>query len=336
MEIDIIHQADALSGLKLLGDDSVDCVVTSPPYWRLRDYGLEPMLFGGSADCTHMINEYGYCRQCGGWLGELGHEPMRGEFITHLLDIFDECRRILKPAGTLWVNISDSYSKPHKYSRKDDAKWDNGKKECSPRGMNVDLQEHKIPVKSLCNIPGVFAQGMIERGWILRNEIIWYKPSVIPSGVRDRFTVDFEKLFFFVKSPKYYFEQQFEPYAPSTFGRYKRGHGQTSKAVTYHKLYGAPVGPKEINPKGRNKRTVWRIPTQNNKYAHFASFPAGLVRTPILAGSPPGGIVLDPFIGSGTTAIEARRLGRHYIGIEPNPEYVAISNCRLKEYISNN
>lgn len=336
MKIDVIHQTDALSGLKLLDDNSVDCVVTSPPYWQLRDYGLEPVLFGGNAGCTHIFNEYDHCQQCGGWLGELGHEPTRGEFITHLLEIFDECRRVLKPSGTLWVNMGDSYSKPYKYNRRDNAKWGNGENTYSLSSMNVDLQEHKIRAKSLCNIPGMFAEGMIERGWILRNEIIWHKPSVIPASVRDRFTVDFEKLYFFVKSPKYYFDQQFEPYAPSTFGRYKRGHSDRSKAVIYNQLYGAPVGPKEINPKGRNKRAVWRISTQNNKYAHFASFPTELVRTPILAGSPPGSIVLDPFMGSGTTAIEARRLGRHYIGIEPNPEYVAMSNSRLKEYISNN
>lgn len=159
MEVDIIYQTDALSGLKLLDNDSVDCVVTSPPYWRLRDYGLEPVLFGGNADCTHVVDKYNYCRKCGGWLGELGHEPTRDEFIAHLLEIFDECRRVLKPAGTLWVNIGDSYSKPYKYNRRDNAKWGNGKNTYALSSMKVDLQEHKIRAKSLCNIPGMFAQG---------------------------------------------------------------------------------------------------------------------------------------------------------------------------------
>lgn len=331
MELNTIYQTDAISGLRMLGDETVDCIVTSPPYWQLRDYGLKPLWFGEKKDCEHLVDKYGYCQRCDGWLGQLGQEPTRNEFIKHLLVIFDECCRVLKSTGTLWINMGDSYSKPYKYNRKDNAKWGNGKNKYSLSDMSVDLSRHRIPGKSLCNIPNKLAEEMIVRGWILRNELIWYKPSVIPTSVKDRFTVDFEKIFFFTKSPKYYFEQQFEPYAFSTFGRYQRGYTMDGKNGIYRKKYGAPAGLKQINPNGRNMRCVWRIPTKNNKYAHFASFPTSLIETPIKAGSPIGGIVLDPFSGSGTTAIMAKELGRHYIGFEPNPEYVEISNHRLNE-----
>ncbi len=186
------------------------------------------------------------------------------------------------------------------------------------------------PHKSLCNIPGLFAETMILRGWILRNEIIWYKPSVVPTPVKDRFTVDFEKVFFFTKAPKYDFRQQFEPYAESTCGRYERGFDVERAKGKGYREYGCPAGVKEINPKGRNKRTVWRITSENNHEMHYATYPTKLVETPVEAGCPPGGVVLDPFLGSGTTAVVARRLGRHYIGIEPNPEYAAIARVRLE------
>lgn len=336
MKIDVIYPADAISALRLLDDESVDCIVTSPPYWQLRDYGLAPVLFGGEKECCHDLDEWNTCPKCGGWIGELGHEPTREMFVSHLIMIFDECHRVLKKTGTLWVNLGDSYSKPHKYNKEDQGRWGNGKNKYVLNDIKVDMSLHRILSKSLCNIPGRFADEMIRQGWILRNEIIWHKPSVVPSSAKDRFTTDFEKMFFFTKSPRYYFEQQFEPYAESTFGRYQRGFNvEGAKNTVYRKQYGAPAGIKTINPKGRNMRTVWRIATENNKEMHFASYPTKLVEIPILAGCPPDGIVLDPFIGSGTTAIVAHSLGRHYIGIEPNPDYVKIINSRLERMINN-
>ena len=251
-------------------------------------------------------------------------------FISHLIMIFDECRRVLRKTGTLWVNIGDSYSKPNKYNKEDQGRWGNGKNNRALNDIKVDMSAHNIPEKSLCNIPGCFAEGMIAAGWVLPNEIIWYKPSVVPSSVRDRFTVDYEKIFFFTKSPKYHFEQQFEPYAESTPARYNRNYGTDGKNKVYREKYGHPKGLKTLNPNGRNKRCVWRLSTENNKYGHYAAYPMKLVETPVLAGCPPGGIVLDPFAGSGTTAIVARRLGRGYILIEPNPEYAEIIRQRLQ------
>lgn len=116
MQTDVIFNTDALSALRGLDDDCVDCIVTSPPYWQLRDYGLAPILFGGNGTCRHEFDGFGVCRLCGGWLGQLGQEPSRELFIEHLVSIFDECRRVLKKSGTLWVNLGDSYSKLNKYN----------------------------------------------------------------------------------------------------------------------------------------------------------------------------------------------------------------------------
>lgn len=329
MELDVIYTTDALSGLRKIYNGSVDCIVTSPPYWQLRDYGLQPILFGGKVECSHDLDEFGTCRICSGWVGQLGQEPSREGYISHLIEIFCECHRVLKKSGTLWVNLGDSYCKVNKYNHSQ-GKWGAGKNSSCLTDMKENMSLHHIPNKSLCNIPGRFAEEMIASGWILRNEIIWYKPSVIPSPVTDRFTVDFEKFFFFSKSQSYDFRQQFEPYAESTIGRYKRGFSSEGKIPEYRRQAGAPVGKHEINPKGRNMRAVWRVTTECNHEEHYAAYPAKLIETPIEAGCPPGGVVLDPFLGSGTTALVARRLGRHFIGIEPNPNYVAISERRLK------
>lgn len=190
MQPNTIYNTDAISGLRLLPDESVDCIVTSPPYWQMRDYGIGSIVWPD------------------GWSGQLGLEPTRDDFIAHLCMIFDECRRVLKPSGTLWVNLGDTYNNPQKNSNK---------KECPQtisRGNNRNFVTGKrkmspantLPSKSLCNIPNKFADEMILRGWVLRNKIIWHKPACMPASVRDRFTVDFEKVFFFTKSQRYYFE----------------------------------------------------------------------------------------------------------------------------------
>lgn len=329
MQPDTILNTDALTGLQCMANESVDCIVTSPPYWQLRDYGLEPILFGGDPACNHDFDTFRVCRLCGGWSGELGREPSREMFVEHLITIFDECRRVLKKTGTLWVNLGDSYSKHNKYNRPND--WPGRKNTYCLKTPRVDMSAHRVPHKSLCNIPGLFAEMMIGQGWILRNEIIWYKPSAIPMSAKDRFTVDFEKLFFFTKSMKYDFQQQFEPYAESTYGRYERGYNMEGIKNREYRRYGCPLGKKKINPQGRNKRCVWCIATENNRTHHCATYPTKLIETPIAAGCPIGGIVLDPFLGSGTTAVVARRLERHYIGIEPNLEYVKIAKSRLEK-----
>ncbi len=221
----VIYNTDALSGLGALEDASVDCIVTSPPYWGLRDYGLEPVLFGGERECPHDFDDFAVCRKCGGWMGELGHEPSREMFLEHLAGILDECRRVLKETGTLWVNLGDSYCKTHKYNRP--KRRNCGENVHGLKDSRVHVAVHRIPYKSLCNIPGLFAEMMLLRGWILRNEIIWYKPSVAPVSVKDRFTVDYEKLFFF--TAKILFRTAVrtvcEVYVPTVQKRIQSGRG---------------------------------------------------------------------------------------------------------------
>jgi len=301
-----IIEGDCLEVLKTLPDESVDMVMTSPPYWALRDYGVE---------------------------GQLGLEPTFQEYINKLCDIFDEVKRVLKKEGTCWVNMGDTYSAQ---------RWTgNGKGQPMNkfRDGHRDLNPQKItgmPDKCLVQIPSRFAIEMCKRGWILRNEIIWHKPNCMPSSVKDRFTVDFEKLFFFVKSKKYYFETQYEPMAESTLMKaatssyvVKNGKsiGKTQFAVN-HEIDWKP------SEKGRNKRAVWTITTKPFKEAHFATYPEELCETPIKAGCPAGGIVLDPFFGAGTTGVVAKKLGRNYLGIELNPEYIKIAEKRINSHPS--
>lgn len=265
-------QGDALTMLRTLPDESVHMVITSPPYWHLRDYQVS---------------------------GQLGLEPSYDEYIANLCEVFEEVKSVLRSDGTCWVNLADSYS---------------GSSGGCPSPLHAKARRFgymlpavprtTIPRKSLCLIPFRFATEMVRRGWILRNTIIWHKPNVVPESVKDRFTIDFEYLFFFAKSPHYYFQQQCEP---------------STQPVT--RLTREAV---------RNKRCVWAIPTKGFAGNHFATYPEALLETPIMAGCPAGGLVLDPFLGSGTTALVAERLGRRWVGIELNPEYVQMAADRLR------
>lgn len=351
----ILYNGDVLEILKQLLDESIDTVITSPPYWGLRFYGNESnTIWGGDKNCNHeFVNEKvsvilsmsdksklcggkganpkqqsldgeyitGYCRKCGAWYGQLGLEPNFQEYLEHLWIIFDEIYRILKPEGTLWVNLGDTY-----FSK---TKGSGGRNSPMSKRKGTDYKE-----KSLCLIPERFAIGMIERGWILRNQIIWYKPGAMPESVKDRFTVDFEKIFFFVKQKKYYFEQQFEPFSEKTFERIKyayntyKGDIQGKVKSTGQQKFADNV--KQGKLKGRNKRTVWKIITNKFKFAHVAVFPTEIPEICIKAGCPNEGIVLDPFMGSGTTAVVAEQLGRRWIGIEINTEYCKLTQVRIE------
>ena len=303
-----ILQGDCLEILRTLESESIDCVVTSPPYWALRDYGVE---------------------------GQLGLETTFQEYITKLCDIFDEVKRVLKKEGTCWVNIGDTYS------GNKEGKTDN---KVSQYLKDTTTRLHKkatITEKSLCQIPSRFAIEMSNRGWILRNEIIWHKPNCMPSSAEDRFTVDFEKVFFFVKSKKYYFEQQLDPLVTISDPRIDRGretyNGKYSnienaesfnspRARTQRKTQNAFV---TLNSEGKNKRTVWSVNTKGYSEAHFATYPEKLIEPMILAGCPKDGIVFDPFMGAGTTAIVSLKNGRNYLGAELNPEYIKIAEERI-------
>ena len=300
---------DSLKVLKTLPTESVDCVVTSPPYWRLRDYEVK---------------------------GQIGQEASIEGYLERLMNVFNEIRRVLKPTGTVWIVLNDTYK-----SKND------GRSQNKPKGniYNPSFQKAKsskvktalnIPAKSLCLIPERFAGLMIEKGWILRNQIIWHKPNQMPQSIKDRFTVDYEKLFFFTKTSRYYFSQQFEPLRDRKrlqrrFLNPETDHKQHESYWTTHDLKAAEIRRKRILEKGRNKRCVWTIGTAKFSGEHYATYPEKLIETPILAGCPKGGIVLDPFMGSGTTAVVAKKLGRDYIGIELNKNYVKISEQRLQK-----
>ena len=294
-----IYNNNCLDILKQLDSGTIDCTITSPPYWALRDYGHED---------------------------QLGLEPTFQEYINKLCDIFDEVKRVLKKSGTCWVVIGDSYLGGKAAS--------GGTQRLGPN-QDLDNQRNDVQVnktgteKCLAQVPFRFAIEMVNRGWILRNTIIWHKPNCMPASADDRFTVDFEYVFFFVKNKKYYFEQQLEPAQDWGYRDRSNMRGGTKDPKLKHR------GFKDCNFKesGRNKRAVWTIKTKPYKEAHFAVFPKELIDIPIKAGCPKGGIVLDPFMGSGTTARLAKDLGRKCVGIEISKEYCDIAVKRLGQEV---
>ena len=420
-----IFQGNALDVLKTFPEKSVSMAITSPPYWGLRDYQSEDTVWddenlvghehdfsvvapprrnrnvedvknsttiqAGNTGSQHDLRETVYCAGCSAWKGSLGLEPTHDLFIKHLCDIFDETKRVLKDEGTLWVNLGDSYG-----------------------AGTGDFS------KSLVGIPFRFATEMLERGWTLRNTIIWHKRNCMPSSIRDRFTVDFEYVFFFSKNKKYFFNQQFEPHTSGdentkrVFRVGTKGHSQLIKKEIAHGKRSEKEDEDIImkyGEHGRNKRAVWTVNTKAFTEAHFATFPEDLITTPILAGCPEfickkcgtkrkkeykvvgqsmdwikdsvgdttldykgtetkdyksalanepskakksilksmsevkesyytdcgcnagfdSGIVLDMFMGSGTTAVVALKNNRNYVGIEMSKEYMKIADKRIDD-----
>jgi DNA modification methylase len=292
---------NSLDGMKLIPDNSIDCCITSPPYWALRDYGVK---------------------------GQIGAEESFAEYLENLWKIFDEVKRILKKDGTCFVNLGDVYggtSDKGNYRAPKNPKGRNGQS----KALNKKYQS-----KSLLQIPSRFSIGMTDRGWILRNTIIWHKPNAMPQSCLDRFSVDFEYIFSFVKSKKYYFEQSLEPSRNRNDLEYR--HALRRKNAINYKMKKPYLGnfPKSFRLDGmRNKRCVWSIPTKGFREAHFAVYPPDLIKTPILSGCKKGGIVFDPFMGSWTTARMAKDLCRDFIGFELNPEYCDIGEKRLRQQI---
>lgn len=304
MEQNIIHNIDCLVGLKSLPDNCVDCCITSPPYYGLRDYGVA---------------------------GQIGLEDTPDDYVQRLVKVFAEVNRVLKPTGTLWLNIGDSYA--------GSGKGFGGKQSylCEGKNRNKAKTWDGIKAKDLIGIPWLLAFELRRFGWYLRQDIIWYKPNAMPESVTDRCTKSHEYIFLFSKSAKYYFDNEviFEPVATSTIERSKSKklprYGGDKYTATPNKFYLTKSGNMYEPRPSRNKRSVWVVSTKPFKDAHFATFPDTLIADCIKAGSPEKGLVLDPFMGSGTTAVVARKLDRNYIGFELNPEYVEISNRRIKK-----
>lgn len=335
--LNTIIQGNTLEVLKNIPDNSINMVITSPPYWGLRCYNTNPQVWDGDENCKHEWNteiirkRTNTCIKCGAWKGELGSEPTYEMYINHLMQIFNEVYRVLKDDGTCWVNLGDSYAGSNQGAGTKNL----SSKQASNRGTNyMTTETHKsllkncgIKAKSLIGIPDRFKIAMVDNGWICRNDIIWHKPNAMPESVKDRFTDDYERLFFFTKKRKYYFEQQLEEYRSKPRKPENKNQQNCNKGYITDRF--SPGYRDYYSQGGRNKRSVWSINTKPFKGAHFAVFPEELIETPIKAGCPENGIVMDIFMGSGTTAVVAQKLNRNYIGIELNPEYIKIAENRI-------
>ena len=306
MKLNRILQGNVLDRLKDLPDRSIQCVVTSPPYWGLRDYGVS---------------------------GQLGLEDTPEEYVENLVKVFREVRRVLKDDGTVWLNLGDSYNT----SPPGNKFWGDGV------GSNKHYQDKKIhqkekknfgnlKPKDLVGIPWRVAFALQADGWYLRQDIIWHKPNPMPESVTDRCTKAHEYIFLLSKSAKYKFNQMLEDLKPSTFKDKRLFNGNYTEQRRDRNYPGnAQQGSGMLRPTDgqANKRSVWRITTKPYKEAHFAVFPEELPTLCIKAGSEEGDVILDPFFGSGTTGWVAQRLGRKWIGIELNPEYIKIAEKRF-------
>ena len=330
--IDRIICGDALEVLRSLPEKSVNVCITSPPYFGLRDYGVA---------------------------GQIGLEASPEEYISRLVDIFREARRVLRDDGTLWCDIGDSYNS-YKGNAKSDTNGSNyaGFRNQPVRPGRYGLECKNLKPKDLIGIPWMLAFALRADGWYLRQDIIWAKPNPMPESVTDRCTKSHEYIFMLSKSQKYYYDNEAikEPVAEATIKQLKKGISGSRKYIdgapgqrphTLNTLRlnmknmqydGQPPNSFHVNRANggadkmyetRNKRSVWAVSTKSYKGAHFATFPIDLITPCILAGCPPGGIALDPFFGSGTTGAAALANGRHYIGIELNPEYCALAGKRL-------
>jgi len=350
-----IIQGDCLEKLKEIDDESIQCCVTSPPYWGLRDYGTASWE-GGDAGCDHQYQKGGRnpetagkqltnagtifsqyehtCPKCGANRvdDQLGLEETPELYVEKMVKVFREVRRVLKPDGTLWLNLGDSYN--------GSGKGGDSEKMYAKRhtqfGEICDIRKHGVPTrikslkpKDLCGIPWRVAFALQQDGWWLRQDIIWHKPNPMPESVQDRCTKSHEYIFLMTKSARYYYDHEAikEPSLDPTDNRAAR-----EKKYETGEKHISRLNPNTAKTYSMaNKRSVWTVPTKPFKGAHFAVFPPELIKPCILAGSKEKDIVLDPFAGSGTALIVAKKYGRQYIGIELNPDYIEMAEKRLKK-----
>ena len=355
----MILVGDVREQLRTLPADSVHCVVTSPPYWGLRDYGTGEWE-GGDSECDHLPpNLRGHderrkstlvgtvatiaeqergarayrdiCGKCGAKRvdHQIGLEPTMAEFVDKMVAVFREVKRVLRDDGTCWVNLGDSYN-AYNGGAGPGSTLSKTQTEARPRlESGYGLRSKGLKPKDLCGIPWRVAFALQADGWYLRSDIIWAKPNPMPESVTDRPTKAHEYLFLLTKSARYYYD------AEAIREEHTQAHswGNERRHLIGEDRLGAPTLQTSMrlgnHPAGRNKRTVWTIATQPYPEAHFATYPEALVKPCILAGCPKGGTVLDPFLGSGTTAVVAAKEGRRWIGIELNPEYAALAEKRI-------
>jgi DNA modification methylase len=302
------HTGDCRELLKQLPDACVQTCITSPPYWGLRDYGVD---------------------------GQLGLEPTPDEFVANLVDVFREVRRVLCDDGTLWLNLGDCYASSA-------GGYDEGgsvgstaspRISRSARAAVVAHRGRKPPYglkhKDLVGIPWMTAFALRADGWYLRSDIVWAKTNPMPESVRDRPTKSQEYLFLLSKSGSYFYDADAVAEVAVWAGQNRRSRAPVETAMP-----GAPShrGLRSDEPTGkRNKRSVWTVTTKPYKGAHFATFPPDLIEPCVLAGSRPGDIVLDPFFGSGTTGMVAEKHRRRWIGFDLNPAYATLQRARTSQ-----
>jgi len=354
---------DCREVLRSLDAESVQCCVTSPPYWKLRDYGTATWE-GGDEACNHSPEQRGgrfaspVSRKqatnagsgtpsakdcpCGAVRvdSQIGLESTPEQYVAGMVDVFREVRRVLRNDGTLWLNLGDSYAS-------------------AGGARGGDREPRRPPItrkaKDLVGIPWLVAFALQADGWWLRQDIIWHKPSPMPESVTDRCTKGHEYVFLFAKSNRYYFDAKAiseKAVTPDTAACNQWGRPEdTPPGQRPNKRPGRrvnPIGGKKYNDSTnpqhrtksnddytsngrRNRRSVWTIASQPCNEAHFATMPPKLARLCILAGCPTGGTVIDPFSGAGTTGLVASNLNRKYVGIELNPGYAAMSLRRIQE-----
>jgi len=351
-----IKQGDCVEQLQLMGDQSVHCCVTSPPYYGLRDYGTaqweggDPVcdhkpkvrprtsrLKGSLEGSTQTVDESTVQRNCHCGATrqdqQIGLEDMPEQYIERLVGVFREVRRVLRDDATVFLNLGDSYAANRGYQVTDTKHTNVG----NNHGATVPTG---YKPKDLLMIPARVALALQADGWYLRSDIIWAKPNPMPESVTDRPTSAHEHIFLLAQQEKYYYDADAiaEPALTAGDTRHLRadrtqvarehkqdGHGRRHAGFNSRYFTGQPQA------ETRTRRNVWTVATQPLKSAHFATFPPKLIEPCVLAGCPEGGTVLDPFAGAGTTLLVADRLNRHGIGIELNPEYCHLARKRLQD-----
>lgn len=331
-----LYVGDALAVLKQLPDESVNCCITSPPYWGLRVYGTEPVIWGGIEDCPHVwsspinprakngaprirsrhdpnswLEENSWCSACGAWCGSLGLEPTPELYVKHLVQVFRQVRRVLRSDGTLWLNLGDSYAGSYGGYTRRSSGWQPSATSIRRRAYvgtsflppTARTSTFGLKPRNLVGIPWRVALALQADGWILRSDIIWHKPNTIPESAKTRPSRAHEYVFLLAKSPRYFYDWQAvrEP-----------------RQDARRKAIGL-----------RNRRTVWTIPASSYGGAHTATFPLELIRPCVRAGCPTDGLILDPFAGTGTTGAVARDECRSFLGIELNTTYAHLARLRI-------
>jgi DNA modification methylase len=309
IEMNKIHNVNCVEGLKTLPDESVNCCVTSPPYFGLRDYGHE---------------------------NQIGLEETPDLYVQKMVEVFTEVRRVLKKDGTLWLNLGDSYAasggKQVEQTVRGNSDFVNG----GQNGGNRSVANNKIwgvKQKDLIGIPWMVAFALRSSGWYLRQDIIWHKPNPMPESVTDRCTKAHEYIFLLSKSQKYFYDNE----------AIKVDAARPGEIQEIGFLKGVTIMPSDPNYRSKgqqgsvittkdkaNKRSVWTVATKPFSEAHFATLPEDLIVDCIKAGCPENGLVLDPFMGAGTTALVASKLNRNFVGFELNPEYIEIIKKRMQ------